>query len=223
MGWIEFLVAFAVFFLTHSIPVRPTMKPWLTARLGAAGFNAAYSLLSLSSLMWLILAAARAPFLQLWPYAQWQNHIPLTAMLPVCLIAAFTIGRPNPFSFGGAHNDRFDPAHPGIVRLNRHPWLLAIGIWAVAHLFPNGNLAHVLLFGVFLLFAIAGARIIDRRKKREMGSDWATLLAQTREASLFGAPLSWGGLTLRLLIGIAAYFALMWLHPYLFGVSPFPG
>lgn len=132
MGWGEYALAFAAFFLTHSVPVRPQLRPWLVARLGHAGFGMAYSVLSLGVLAWLIGAAGRAPYLQLWPWAAWQNHVVLTIMLPVCLILALAIARPNPFSFGGARNDRFDPARPGLVRLTRHPLLLALALWAGA-------------------------------------------------------------------------------------------
>ena len=134
MGWNEFAFAFAAFFLTHSIPIRPPLRPWAVARLGHAGFGIAYSALSLAVLAWLIAAAGRAPYVQLWDWAPWQNHVVLAVMLPVCVILSLAIARPNPFSFGGAQNDRFDPASPGIVRLTRHPLLLALGIWSAAHI-----------------------------------------------------------------------------------------
>jgi uncharacterized membrane protein len=144
MGWNEFAFAFAAFFLTHSIPIRPPLRPWAVARLGHAGFGIAYSALSLAVLAWLIAAAGRAPYVPLWDWAPWQNHVVLAVMLPVCVILSLAIARPNPFSFGGAQNDRFDPASPGIVRLTRHPLLLALGIWSAAHILPNGDLAHVI-------------------------------------------------------------------------------
>ena len=64
-------------------------------------------------LAWLIEAASRAPFVPLWPWAPWQLHVTLVAILPVCLILALGIGCPNPFSFGGARNEDLDPARPG--------------------------------------------------------------------------------------------------------------
>lgn len=222
MGWTEYLLAFTGFFLTHSLPIRPPLRPWLVARLGHVGFGLAYSALSLAVLAWLIGAASRAPFVLLWPWAPWQLHVPLAAMLPVCLILALAIGRPNPFSFGGARNDAFDPAHPGIVRLTRHPLLLALAIWAFAHIVPNGDLAHALLFGTFALFALLGGRLVERRKRREMGPDWDRLDAARKAAPLLPLPRSWPHLWLRLALGLGLYLALLWLHPWLFGVSPLP-
>ncbi|MFP7570098.1 NnrU family protein [Marivita sp. S2033] len=220
MGWLEFIAAWVVFFLTHSLPIRPPMRPWLQHRLGRRGFTLFYSILSLGVLWWLIVAAGRAPYVGLWEWARWQTHVPLAMMLVVCLIAALAIGRPNPFSFGGAQNDRFDPAHAGIVRLTRHPLLLALALWAASHIVPNGDLAHVLLFGTFTLFALFGGRLIDRRRKREMGADWAPLKAEVTSSFANARPASWSGALARLALGVALYGVLLWAHPWLFGVSP---
>lgn len=221
MGWLEFVAAYVVFFLSHSLPVRPPLRPWLQAHLGPSGFTLAYSALSLAVLAWLIGAAGRAPHVALWDWAPWQGHVPLTVMGAACLILALSIGRPNPFSFGGARNDLFDPARPGIGRWSRHPLLLALALWAAAHVVPNGDLAHVILFGTFAAFAVLGGRLIDRRKRREMGADWNRL-----RVAVEGAPLlSWRaskGTLVRLVAGIVLYATLLWVHPVLFGVSPLP-
>ena len=221
MGWFEFAFAYVVFFLSHSLPVRPPLRPWLQARLGASGFTLAYSALSLAVLAWLIAAAGRAPHVTLWDWAPWQVHVPLIVMGPVCVILALSIGRPNPFSFGGAHNDLFDPARPGIVRWSRHPLLAALALWAAAHILPNGDLAHVILFGTFAAFAVLGGRLIDRRKRHEMGADWQRL-----HLVVDGTPLlSWrwpGDILARLVAAVFLYTTLLWVHPVLFGVSPLP-
>lgn len=115
MEWAEFTAALGVFLLSHAVPVRPPVKPWLVGRLGQRGFTLGYSLLSLAVLAWLIVAAGRAPFVMLWSWEPWHNHVVLAVMAAVCLILALAIGRPNPFSFGGANNAAFDPARPGIV------------------------------------------------------------------------------------------------------------
>lgn len=218
MGWGEYALAFTAFFLTHSLPIRPPMRPWLAARLGHAGFGVAYSVLSLAVLAWLIGAADRAPYVPLWHWAPWQNHVVLTAMVPVCLILALAIGRPNPFSFGGARNESFDPLRPGIVRLTRHPLLLALAIWAAAHLMVNGDLAHAILFGAFGAFAILGMQMIDRRKQREMGARW-NHLDSSRQLS-WPKPASWMSFVIRIAGGVILYAGLLWSHPWMFGVSP---
>ncbi|TNF22831.1 MAG: NnrU family protein [Rhodobacteraceae bacterium] len=225
MGWIEFIAAFAAFFLTHAIPVRPPVKPWLVARLGARGFIVAYSLLSLGVLIWLLRAAGRAPYLPLWDWAEWQVTAAMTLMLPACLILALALGRPNPFSFGGPAAG-FDPARPGMVRVIRHPLLIVLALWAGAHTLANGDLAHVLVFGSFALFALLGGSILDRRRQREMGAEWHRLWQKTRSASarplsrrLFDPAMSRGQMALRLGAGLLLYGALLGLHPYVIGVA----
>jgi uncharacterized membrane protein len=221
MGWVEFVMAYTVFFLSHSVPVRPPVRPWLQARLGTVGFVPAYSFLSLGVLAWLIGAAGRAPYVPLWAWSPWQAHLTLAVMLPACLILVLSIARPNPFSFGGARNDRFDPARPGIVRWSRHPLLLALVLWTAAHVVPNGDLAHVVLFGTFAAFALLGGRLIDRRKRREMEAGWQRLRVAVASAPRLPSTVS-GVTALRLTAGLSLYATLILLHPFLFGVSPLP-
>ncbi|MEW5998369.1 MAG: NnrU family protein [Pseudomonadota bacterium] len=217
MGWTEFAAALGTFLLSHAVPVRPPVKPWLVGLLGQRGFTIAYSLLSLAVLTWLITAAGRAPFVMLWAWEPWHNHLVLAVMAVVCLILALAIGRPNPFSFGGTNNAAFDPARPGIVGWMRHPLLAALALWAGAHAFANGTLAHVLMFGIFAAFALLGGRLIDRRRQREMGPEWQRLrrviVRPGARAVMLGQPL-------RLVAGGALYLVLILIHPLLFGVSP---
>lgn len=216
MGWLEYIIAFLVFMLSHSIPVRPTIKARITAKIGVGGFLWLYSLLSVGVLYWLIMAAGRAPFVQIWPYAPWQNHLPLAGMLGVTLLLSLSIARPNPFSFGGAKDAEYDPARAGITWLHRHPLLLALAIWAGVHLLPNGNLAHVILFVVLGGFALFGMRIIDRRKRQIWGdATHREMLAKRRPR-----PHSLPAFIARLALGGALYGALLWAHPWLFGVDP---
>lgn len=220
MAWAEFILAFTLFFVSHSIPIRPPVKPWIVARIGGAGFTAIYVVLSIAVLSWLITAAGRAPFVELWPWAPWQSHVTLALMLPVCLILAMSVARPNPFSFGGKGSDRFEPAHPGIVRWMRHPILAALALWAIAHLLPNGDLAHVLVFGIFATFALLGGHMVDRRKRNEMGDGWQRLLTEVQGSPVIPRPQSCGATARRFAIGIGLYLGLIWLHPWVLGVSP---
>lgn len=222
MGWGGFTLAFAAFFASHSLPMRPAMRPRLIAALGRRGFTLAYSALSLAVLTWLIVAAGRAPYVALWDWAPWQSWITLTLMLGVCLVAAFALGAPNPLSFGGVDNARFDPRAPGVVRHVRHPLLVVLGLWAFGHVIPNGDLAHLLLFGSFALFAALGGRIVDRRKRREMGAEWSRLVAAIRRAPRVARPRRPMEFALRAIAGVALYAALLWLHPIVIGIDPVP-
>jgi len=220
MTWMGFAGMVVLFFATHSIPVRPAIKARITARIGNRGFGLGYSLLSIAMLSLLIRAAGEAPYVQLWPQLGWHRDAVHLGMLAACLILAFAIARPNPFSFGGARNDSFDPNRAGIVRVTRHPMLLALTLWAGLHLLPNGDVAHVLLFGGLGSFAIAGGALINRRKRREMGAErWRALNTAVGQSPVMPLPLSWRGAVLRLGAGLVGFAMLLALHPVVIGVS----
>ncbi len=216
MGWIEFTAVFAGFFILHSVPVRPPVRPWLVARLGHAGFGISYSALSLAMLAALFIAADRAPFVPIWPEPPGAHWLVLAAMLAASLILAFGLVRPNPLSFGGMRNDAFDPHHPGLLRWVRHPVLAAFFLWSAAHLIVNGDLAHVVMFGSFAGFAFVGMRIIDRRRQREMGGvAWQRTVEQ-----MHAAPVSTPEDAARRLAGAAAAMVMLILaHPWFAGVG----
>ena len=226
-GWAEFAAAFAVFFASHLAPTRPAVRKRLTAALGRGGFLAAYSLASIAVLAWLIAAAGRAPFVPVWPYAAWQRWAPNLAMPLVCLLIAFAVGASNPLTFGGARPERFDPERPGLARLTRHPILWALALWSLAHLVPNGDLAHLMMFGVFATLAFAGMTIIDRRKRREMGeSEWRRLAEATSVLPLARGlvrPALSRATATRFAAAIALFLLLLTLHRPVIGVSPLIG
>ena len=90
-----------------------------------------------------------------------------------------------------------------------HPMVLSVKVWALAHLLSNGNLADILLFGSFLIWAVfnfRAARQRDRANPTEAGAS---------------KPLA---LILTLVLGTGAWAALiMGGHRLLIGVSPFGG
>jgi len=223
-GWGEFAAAMAAFFASHLIPARPKVRAALRQRLGRAGYGAAYGLVAVAILAWVIAAAGRAPLVVLWDQALWQRWVVNGAMAAAVLLAAFALGAVNPFSFGGRAAG-FDPEHPGIAGFTRHPLLLALLIWALAHLLVNGDLAHALVFGPFAAFAVRGMSAIDARNRGRWGAaEWARLAANT---ALLAPRALWrgrltGAALLRAGIGLAAWGGLVVLHPWVIGVSPLP-
>jgi uncharacterized membrane protein len=95
---------------------------------------------------------------------------------------------------------------PGAIKRGvKHPMLTATKLWAVAHLLANGNLGDVLLFGGFLVWAVADRISL---KRRQPGGP------QTLPEGRFND-----------LIAVVAGFALYvlfvaWAHARLFGVAP---
>lgn len=64
--WSEFTAALLAFFVLHSVPLRPAVKSRIVSVIGARPFTLAYSLVSIVALGWLIIAASRAPYIELW-------------------------------------------------------------------------------------------------------------------------------------------------------------
>ena len=220
MAWLELVAALLAFGLSHALPVRPATRARLVNRLGQRGFTAAYSALSLAMLGWVVVAVGRAPRVPLWDWAPWQAALPFGAMAVACLLLSFGAARPNPFSFGGRDDAAFNPARAGVVRWLRHPLLAALALWALAHLVANGELAHVIVFGLFAGFAVLGMAIIDRRRRREAGQGWHALRARLRAAPWLQPPLSWPGALLRAGLAAVLYAALLHGHVWFAGVHP---
>ena len=83
----------------------------------------------------------------------------------------------------------------------------ATRIWAAGHLLANGTAADLLLFGGFLVWAVASFRAAGARDRLQASSPTNVTLAGTVATLVVGA-VAW------------AVFAL-YLHAWLFGVQPF--
>ena len=129
-GWIEYAAAWACFLGAHLVPMLPGPRAGLVARLGRRGYLAAFSLLSIGLLFWLILAAGRAPYVHLWDQPGWSRWLVNISMPVAILVAALSRGM------------------SGLVA--------AFALWAGAHLVANGDLAHAVFFGGMGVFAVSG-------------------------------------------------------------------
>ncbi|MBW6506500.1 MAG: NnrU family protein [Rhodobacteraceae bacterium] len=226
-GWGELAAAFVAFFLSHALPGRPRLKARVVAVLGRAGYAVAFSILSTALLYWLIVAAGRAPYLELWPPALWQRWLVNIVMPLVIVLGCYGVGAANPFAFEGRAAG-FNPDHPGIAGVTRQPLLWALLGWSLAHLAANGDLAHGLMFGSFAVLAAAGFVLVERRRRRTMGSaEWARLSARTGLVpfvALFAGRWRCSALPSgrRAAVAIGIWGAFLWLHPIIIGLSPLP-
>ena len=181
-----------IFLGVHS--VRIVADDWRSrtrARLGALPWKGLYALASLLGLALIVwgFGLARQQPVQLWSPPLAMRHLAslLTLISFVLLAAAYV------------------PGNSIKARLH-HPMVLAVTVWALAHLLSNGNLAHVLLFGSFLLWAIVDFSAA-RRRDRLAGTRYAVGTAGST------------GITVALGVGGWIAFAL-WLHGLLIGVRP---
>lgn len=228
-GWSALVLAIVLFVVSHMIPARPAAREWLVRHIGKAAYLIAYSVLSILVFGWLIVAAGRAPYLPLWQPAPWQAWVPNITMPFVCLLLAYGIAAPNPFSIASLDGAAYDPERPGIVGCTRHPVLWAATLWASAHLVPNGDLAHVIVFCMFASLGVFGALIVDMRRRRDFGTEeWRRLSAHTSfvplAALLTGKwlPSPYNLNFFRLITAVGLYAGFLALHEAVIGVSPLP-
>jgi uncharacterized membrane protein len=193
MPWL--ILGLVLFLGVHSVSiVAPEGRDRMAQRLGTAGWQGLYSLIAAAGLVLIIWGYGQArlePVVLYTPPTAFR-HVAALLMLPVfvLLLAPYLPGR--------------------IKAVTKHPMLLAVKLWALAHLLANGTLADVLLFGGFLAWAV-----IDRISVRRRAQ--AGLL---RAAPALTA--SWLNDVIALVAGLALYVAfVVWAHAWLIGVRPF--
>lgn len=186
------ILGLALFLGQHSISIfAPRWRDQVVLTQGLGRWRLWYSLGSLIGLYVLVVGfgMARMHPVVLYVPQPWMRTIAHLLMLPVfpLLLAAY---------------------FPGKIRgALKHPMLVAIKCWSLAHLLANGMLADVLLFGSFLGWAVAVRISLKRRVQRPVPS-----LPSSRANDL-----------LAVLLGLMIFaFVALWAHQKLFGVSPIP-
>ncbi len=194
--------------------------------LGENAYLGLYSLVSLVALIWLIWAYARAPYERLWVGDEFK--VWAVALMPVSLVllaAGVMSKNPSAVRQEGLLRTLGEPR--GILRITRHPIQWGIALWALLHVIARGDEASLIFFGGFALLSILGTVLIDARKSRAIGVDWERFASVTSNIP-FGAifqgrnqfrfdEIGWK----KVLIGLAVYFVLLFLHPYLFVARPY--
>lgn len=212
-------VATALFLIAHLIPAAPGVRPRLVAILGDRGYLAVYSILSLGLLLWVAVAAIRAPAIPLWSAPAWTHVIPLAVMPIAFMLVGAGLAAPNPLSVS-LSTAPFNPQAPGVAGFLRHPVLWGFGLWSVSHIPPNGVLGQTLFFAAMTAFAVAGGRRLDRKRRRTLGPDSWTALDTARRSSSLRCLLEKRTL-LGATTGVILYAGfLAFGHRRLFGVDP---
>jgi uncharacterized membrane protein len=211
----ELLSAITAFIISHAIPALPPLRAYLIRAMGFTMYVSLYSMISLAVLVWLGLAYAEAPYVEVWEFREWTRWLTLSLMVPSCYLLVAGLLSPNPLSLSLLPATAYDPARPGIVGFMRHPVIWAVGLWALAHLAPNGDLASLLLFSLLLLAGLTGPRSLDAKRRAKLGVQQWGELAQAK-ASLKDLSVS------HVAGGVALYAALFMAHEWIIGVTPLP-
>lgn len=184
------IVGLVLFLGVHSLSmVAPGWRDGMVTQHGAGSWKAGYSLVSLAGLILIIMgysAARYTPVLLYVPPAG-LRALALLITLPVfpLLLAAYI---------------------PGKIKAKfKHPMLIAVRLWAAAHLLANGMLADVVLFGSLFVWASALQISLKTRPARPTP---VLPIPRFNDASA-------------IIVGIVIYLAvILVLHRLVFGVSP---
>ena len=185
------IVGIIVFLGIHLLPTFPHFRETLIARLGKVGYQILFGALSIAGFALLVWGFAQAPVVQIWYPPPWTRWVAIVLMLPafIFLVAAYV---------------------PGQIKARvKHPFLVAIKTWALAHLIANGDLASILLFGSFLAYAAYDRITLKGRKPTELIGTAAQ--GGTRNDLI------------AVVFGVLFYVVfLVWLHPLLIGRAVLP-
>ena len=186
------ILGLVLFLGMHAVTMKRDLRARLIERFGAGGYKGLYSAVSILGFVLLIYGYGlqrAAGYTVVWEPPVWTRHLALLLNLPIFILLA--IGkRPS-----------------WLLSRVKHPMLLAVKIWATAHLLANGDLGSMLLFGGFLAWAVM-ARISTKRRPEEIA----------RSAAM--ANVAFGRRdVIAIVAGLALYVVFaFWLHPLLIGV-----
>jgi len=180
MGFSILILGLLVFLATHLFVTMREARAGAIARLGQNGYRAVFSLVSIASLVLIVWGYANTPWVAVWSPPRFLRHITIGLMLiaSIALVAYFI------------------PSH--VKARLKHPLLMAVKTWAFAHLLSNGDLASILMFGVFLAWGVYAR--IAAKKRGDVG--------------FTTPPAGWTNDILVVVIGIVVFLALGFaFHP----------
>lgn len=187
------ILGIILFLATHMIRIlAPGFRRAMVQKFGENGWKGVHGLASILALVVLIYGWRQAPVIDLWFPPRGMAHLSVTLMLfaMICLVAGML------------------PAGH-IATKAKHPMVLSVKIWALAHLLSNGDLASVLLFGSFLAWGVI-ARISLKRRQRAGEVTLRPFVSAKWDLAAVA-------------IGLLVWGLFIWkLHELLIGVAPLP-
>ena len=227
------LWAAAAFFLgIHLLVAGSSARTKIVGVLGERAWLASFSALSIAGISWLAYSfnqAVAGPNHLYWAAPGWAYHLSPLVILVAALFAVIGVTTPNPTAVGAEALAEKPETVKGILRITRHPFLWGATIWALWHVFVNGDKASIIFFGTFALLAMLGTFSIDDKKRKRLGDSWTGFAARTSNlpfAAIFAGrnqlkigELGWW----RILLALVIFGGLFYGHLWLFDVSPVPG
>jgi uncharacterized membrane protein len=136
-GWPLLIIGLVVFVGPHAFVTQRAWRAAVIARIGERPYKGIFAVLSLIGLILIGEGYGQyraAGKIYIWHPPLWTHYVTQALMWPasILVVAAYIRGE--------------------IWRTIRHPLLLGVKTWALAHLISNGDLGSIVLFGTFLLW-----------------------------------------------------------------------
>lgn len=205
------LVAASMLFVGSHFLISHPLRASLVGRFGANGFMAVYSVVSLITFVWMIIAFGRVPKADgFWPVGDvvWIVASVLTLVAAVLFAGSFIR---NP-SLPGVPSALAAQTPSGVFKATRHPMMWGFALWGVGHILVAPRIDNFIFAGSLIFLALAGSKAQEIKKRSLMGGQWAQWLRRThfvvRPAALLRAGIGpW-------VAGILIWTIATWAHPY---------
>ena len=184
MGFFGLILGLALWWGAH---LFKRIAPERRAAMGDKG-RGPVSLALVASIVLMVLGFRSAPFIEVWTPPTFMIHVNN-------LLILIGIWMMTPAGRKGR-----------LLNSVRHPMLAGFGLWAIAHLLVNGDLASIVLFGGLLLWAVVEVVVINRAEP-----DWTP-----------GEPGTLAKDAIFLVAALVVMSVIGLIHGWL-GYPPFPG
>ena len=139
MGLPLLIAGLVLFIAPHILVTDRPRRAALIARIGHGAYMALFSLISIAGIVAIAYGFGlyrQTQWIEIWNPPTWTRHVAVALMWPasICVVAAYIRG--------------------DIQRVLKHPMLVGVKLWAVAHLISNGDLGSIILFGAILAWAV---------------------------------------------------------------------
>jgi uncharacterized membrane protein len=212
---IHLVVAAGCFVGSHFLMSGPARRS-LASRLGAQGFLLLYTVVSITTFGWTIVAFDRAPSdWMLWngmSALPWAFASILTIVALALLIPSF-VRNPALPARSAAGVGTWIPV--GVFRVTRHPMMWGISLWALGHLIVTPTPRVLVLMSALILLALLGSHFQDKRKLAQNTREFAPWQRRTSFGLRLGELPGLGSLWL---LAFLVWFVATWLHYHLFGI-----
>ena len=222
------IIASVLFFAIHSLVAGTGLRYWLIDKIGRGGYMGLFSLASLGSIVWMAMSynlVQANEFRHLWDFYPFIDWITIVLMLPVIILAVVGLTAKNPMAAEQGKLLADGDSATGMMRISRHPFLNAAGLWAILHLLSNGDMGSLVFFGTFVLVVAFGMRSIDNKRAKEQGAAWDAFAAKTSRLPFVAIAQGRNTLNIgeigavRPIAGVFIYALLYVFHGAIFGVS----